>query len=339
MVERYHRSVIRHFMKLAFLHTDNVFTAELLREFNGKLPEHQILPWIKGEDAPAFDLDIVLVMGEITREQMESQPKLALIQTTTAGYEGVDIDAASELGIWVSFCPSDATGNAVSVAEFAVLLMIAASRHLNQALRSMQDQSVEAPRLNPALSGKTVCIVGLGGIGQLLIERLRPFGMRMLATANHPENAPEDVQVFPSDQMNAAFAQADYVVLCVPASPENENMVNAETLAAMKHGATLINIARGVLVDENALYAAVKSGQIAAAGLDVSSTESTDEKNPLLEFPQVLMTPHIAGATDLMLHGTVTYIEGVVGAFAEGKKSTSFLNAPEKPRRALRESA
>ena len=270
---------------------------------------------------------------------MESQPKLTLIQTTTAGYEGVDIDAASELGIWVSFCPSDATGNAVSVAEFAVLLMIAASRHLNQALRSMQDQSVEAPRLNPALSGKTVCIVGLGGIGQLLIERLRPFGMRMLATANHPENAPGDVQVFPSDQMNAAFAQADYVVLCVPASPENENMINAETLAAMKHGATLINIARGVLVDENALYAAVKSGQIAAAGLDVSSTESTDEKNPLLEFPQVLMTPHIAGATDLMLHGTVTYIEGVVKAFSEGEKSTSFLNAPEKPRRALRESA
>ncbi len=327
-------------MKIAFTHTDNSFTAELLKQLRDKLPQHQILPWLKDENAPAFDLDVVLVMGAINREQMESQPKLTLIQTASAGYEGVDIEAASELGIWVSFCPSDITGNAVSVAEFAVLLMIGASRRLNQALRSMQDPSVEAPRLTPALSGKTVCIVGLGSIGHLLLDRLRPFGMRLLATANHPETAPkEDVQVFPSDQMTAALAQSDYVVLCVPASPENEDMMDAKTLSAMKHGDILINIARAMLIDEKALYVAVKNGQIAAAGLDVSSTESTDEKNPLLEFPQALLTPHIAGATDLMLHGTVEYLCEVITNFEEGKRSSSFLNSPEKPRRALQESA
>ena len=325
-------------MKIAFIHTTNEFTKTLLRELQATLSQHEILPWIKGEDAPAFDLDVVLVMGEMKREQMEAQPNLQLIQTTTAGYEGVDFEAASELGIWVSFCPSDITGNAVSVAELAVLLMIGASRHLNQALRSTQDSSIEAPRLNPALSGKTVCIVGLGGIGSLLIDRLRPFEMRMIATAHHPEKAPADVEVFTTDQMKAALGQSDYVVLCVPASPENENMINAETLAAMKQGATLINIGRGMLVDEDALYAALKSGHVAAAGLDVTKTESTDKRNALLDFPQVLITPHIGGATDLMLHGTVTYIEQVIKDFEEGKRSESFLNAPQEPRKTLLES-
>jgi len=324
-------------MKIAFLHSDNDFNAEMLRELRSRLTRHEVLPWIAGKSAPAHDLEVLLSVGSVGREQLEDQPKLALIQTASTGYENVDIDAATELGIWVSYAPSDLTGNATSVAEFAVLLLLGASRHLGQALQSLHDKAVKPSRLNPALSGKTVCIVGLGSIGQLLVDRLRPFGVRIVVTDEHPEHAPADVTAFPPDQLETAIAQADYVVVCVRASKENDNLINASVLRAMKHGAILVNIARGMLIDEGALLAAVKDGQISAAGLDVLQSEPPDPKNPLLDLPQVLVTPHIAGSTDLMLNGTVNYISQVVEEFAAGRKPKSVLNTPQKPRRALLE--
>ena len=96
----------------------------------------------------------------------------------------------------------------------------------------------------------------------------------------------------------AAVAHADFVVICVRASKENENLINAAQLAAMKRGAILVNIARGMLIDETALVDAVTHGQISAAGLDVLKNEPTNRMDPLLQLPQVLVTPHIAGLTD-----------------------------------------
>jgi phosphoglycerate dehydrogenase-like enzyme len=243
-------------------------------------------------------------MGNVDRSLLLDQPKLALIQTASDGYEEVDIDAASELGIWVSYAPADLTGNATSVAEFAVLLLLGAARHLGEAVKSIQGIPARPPTLSLSLSGKTVCIVGLGTIGQQLVDRLRPFGVKMIATDEHPENAPADVTAYAADQLNTAVAQADFVVICVRASKENENLINAAQLAAMKRGAVLVNIARGMLIDEAALVDAVKCGQISAAGLDVLKNEPPARKDPLVQLPQVLVTPHIAGLTDLMLAGT-----------------------------------
>jgi phosphoglycerate dehydrogenase-like enzyme len=324
-------------MKIAFLHSENDFNAEMLHKLRSRLTEHELLAWVTGKSAPAHDLEVLLSVGRVGREQLENQPKLALIQTASTGYENVDIDAATKLGIWVSYAPSDLTGNAISVAEFAVLLLLGASRHLAQALESIHDNAIKPSRLNPALSGKTVCVVGLGSIGQLLIDRLRPFGVQMVATDEHPEHAPSDVTAFPPDQLETAVAHADYVVVCVRASKENDNLINASVLRAMKRGAILVNIARGMLIDESALLAAVKDGQISAAGLDVLQKEPPDPNDPLLQLPQVLITPHIAGSTDLMLNGTVSYITRVVEDFAAGKKPKSVLNTPQKPRRTLQE--
>ena len=319
-------------MKIAFLHTQNFFTSELLQRFRTTLAHHEVVEWIGGKDAPAFDFDLLLAMGNVGCELLVVQPKLLLIQTASDGYEEVDIDAASELGIWVSYAPADLTGNATSVAEFAVLLLLGAARHLGEALISLHRDPVKPPTLNLSLSGKTVCIVGLGTIGQKLVERLRPFGVKLVATDEHPENAPADVTAYPADQLNTAVAQADFVVICVRASKENENLVNAAALAAMKRGVILVNVARGMLVDERALVHAVTNGKISAAGLDVLRNEPPDRKDPLLQLPQVLVTPHIAGLTDLMLNGTVNYICQVIEEFAAGKKPKSILNSPAKPR-------
>jgi phosphoglycerate dehydrogenase-like enzyme len=179
--------------------------------------------------------------------------------------------------------------------------------------------------------------VGFGAIGHLLAERLRPFGMYLLATGDHPGAGPSDVTVYPHDELLAAVAAADYVVVCAPATPQNENLIDETVLGAMKRGAILINIARGMLVDETALAAAVKSGHMYAAGLDVLRVEPADPGNPLLELPEVLVTPHIAGATDAMLEGTARYIGEVIDGFVAGRKPPALLNDPPHPRRTLRD--
>jgi phosphoglycerate dehydrogenase-like enzyme len=173
-------------MRIAFLHSENAFTVELLRDLRVTLAQHEVLEWITSTKAPAHDIDVLVALGDIGRDHLVDQPKLALIQTASTGYEEVDIDAASELGIWVSYAPSNPTGNATSVAEFAILLLLGASRHLGEALTSLHDEFVKPHRLNLALSGKTVCIVGSGSIGEQLVDRLRPFGVKIVATDEHP---------------------------------------------------------------------------------------------------------------------------------------------------------
>ena len=125
-------------MKIAFLHTKNFFTTEILRHFRIALAHHEVVEWIDGKDAPAFDFDMLIAMSNVGRDLLLAQPKLILVQTASDGYEDVDIDAASELGIWVSYAPADLTGNATSVAEFAVLLLLSAARHLGETLTSLQ---------------------------------------------------------------------------------------------------------------------------------------------------------------------------------------------------------
>src|SRR4029077_6855692 len=166
-------------MKIAFLISAGRFPSGILQELRAQLPQHQLIHWPRGEGSPATDIEVLLVLGEVTAAQMTSQTKLALIQTVTAGYEEIDIDAANRRGVWVAVSPSEVTGNAASVAEFAVLLMLGASRHLQQVV-PLREDSAGSLGIPPAMSGKTGCIVGLGNIGKLLVDRLRPFRMRIL---------------------------------------------------------------------------------------------------------------------------------------------------------------
>ncbi len=323
-------------MKLAFLHRENQFAGELLNALRQELSGHEILPWSSGKRAPADDIELLIAIGKVGPEQLEGLDKLVFIQTASAGYEGVDVDAASKRGIWVSFAPSEVTGNAAAVAEFAVLLLLAASRRLGALLKAEKDSSIHPEMIHPALTGKTVCIVGVGGIGEEVVKRLKPFGVNIVATDEHPETAPEGVTAYAPEKLREAVATADCVLLCVRASPANENLIDAAMLKTMKRGAILVNIARGTLIDENALLEAVKSGQIAAAGLDVVRDEPLQPENPLLSLPQVIVTPHVAGFTDTMLRGTADYLVKVIGEVAEGKKPGSVLNQPATPRLALK---
>jgi phosphoglycerate dehydrogenase-like enzyme len=326
-------------MKIAVLHPESPYATAEFERLTAPLSDHELVTWHPGESPPANDFQILLGIGEIDRKLLESQPHLELVQTTTAGYEGVDVEAATTLGIWVSFAPSGETGNAISVAEWAVLLLMASSRDLGLALQSERDPSVKPERPAQALFGKDVCIVGFGGVGRELVGRLRPFGVRFTIVDDHPERAPRDARAYAAADLQLAMTNADYVVLCIPATPANENLIDAAALASMKRGAILVNVARGTLVDEPALNAALRSGRIRAVGLDVLRNEPPSISDRLVSAPNSFVTPHMAGATDVSIEGTTRYVAAVIDAFANGWCWNSLLNEPPKPRRPLHQRA
>ena len=323
-------------MKIAFVGAENEYTRELLDGLRAALPTDDFFVWPQGSPAPADDLEVLISVGPVTREQMTSQPKLGLVQTASDGYETVDMQAATEMGVWVSYTPGKESGNADAVAEFAVMLLIAACRRLGAAREYVLDHSKPRPLLTGALRGKTVCIVGYGSIGGRVAKRLRPFGVHLTAVNRTPGRVPAGVPARPMDEMKQAFGEADAVVLCVRADAGNRHLIDADVLAAAKPGLVLVNITRGSLIDEAALLAALKSGQIGAAGLDVTEREPVFPDNPLLKLPQVFITPHVAGFTDLTLHGTVSYLTQTMNQFRGGEQWGSLLNEPSSPRHLLR---
>lgn len=323
-------------MKIAFVGTENEYTRELLDGLRSALPTDEFFRWPERSSAPADDLEVLISIGPVTREQMTSQPKLGLVQTASDGYETVDISAATELGVWVSYTPGKESGNADSVAEFAVMLLIAACRRLGAAREYVFDHSKPRPLLNGALRGKTVCIVGYGSIGGRIAKRLRPFGVHLTVVNRTPGRVPAEIPTRPMGELKQAFGEADAAVLCVRVDAGNRHLIDADVLAAAKPGLVLVNITRGSLIDESALLAALESGQIGAAGLDVTEREPVPLDNPLLKLPQVFITPHVAGFTDLTLRGTVSYLVESMNRFRRGERLGSLLNEPSSPRHPLR---
>jgi phosphoglycerate dehydrogenase-like enzyme len=311
----------------------------MLRRLQSERPEDEFSAWQPGDKAPSTELEVIFAFGQVDAKAIDAQTRLGLIQMASAGYEGVDVDAATEAGVWVGSAPTTKTGNGESVAELAVLLMLAVSRRLNEELAVTKGHAQISAKLevNRALFGKTACIVGLGGIGDLLIERLRGFGMILTGVDNHPEHAPTGVKGYGHDELKFAAADADYLVLAIPGTKDNENMIDGTVLAAMKKNAVLVNVGRGTLVDESALVAAVKSGHLYGAGLDVVKDEPVNRGNPLLMEPRIFVTPHIAGSTDLMLDGTVSYLSDVLAEFRQGIRSGGIVNEPLNPRVPLRD--
>jgi phosphoglycerate dehydrogenase-like enzyme len=329
-------------VKIGYLGKQDSFAVEMVRQMKAGNSKDEFLTWLPGEKAPAMDLDVLLAIGKVGAAEFEGQTRLGLLQTASAGYDGVDVEAATRDGIWVASAPTTKTGNGESVAEFAVLLMLAASRRLNEALtftRNVAPDRLEKPEMNMALYGKTICIVGLGGIGDLLVERLLGFGMVLTGVDRYPEHAPAGVKGYGSGELKFALAAADYVVLAIPGSKENENMIDSKMLAAMKKGAVLVNVSRGILVEESALLAAVKSGHLYGAGLDVVKDEPVKLSNPLLSEPRIFVTPHIAGSTDVMLEGTVKYLSEVLTKYGRGVRPEATVNEPKEPRISLRKEA
>ena len=234
-----------------------------------------------------------------TRETMEKLPKLKYIGVTATGYNIIDIQAARDLGITVTNVPEYSTEG---VAESVFAHILCFTHRVSEHSESVRNGDWSASPLFSyslfplaELYGKTIGIVGMGHIGMRTAEIASAFGMGVIYTSRSSKSEAEE-KGFRPVAFDTLLSESDYISLHVPLTPETENMINMESLRKMKQNAILINTARGGLIDEEALAAALKSRMIAGAGLDVLREEPPRHGSPLIGIPECIITPHIAWA-------------------------------------------
>jgi phosphoglycerate dehydrogenase-like enzyme len=309
-------------MKILFAAHENAWGG-FLGLIRDELPQHEFEASGRfGFDSlKGFDV-MIPTMSVISSEHLVEADRLQLIQQCGAGLEGVDIQAAQRMNIMVANVPTDISGNADSVAELGIYLMIGLSRNFRQTALSFANRQTGVPQ-GRALSGKTVGIIGLGGIGRALIRRLKPFGVNLIGIKRHdPQKAKEDIGLewagTPAE-MEVFLNRSDYVVLCLPLTPESRHIIGRQSFNAMKRDALLINLSRGGLVDRDALEEALASEKIAGAGLDVFWEEPVDPDDPIFRY-NILATPHIAGATDVSIKGIVKAVAENIRRLEKGQE-------------------
>lgn len=272
---------------------------EALPEFNWQALGHYDLKSLKGVDI------FIPTMTRVTKEVLATADQLKLIQQVGAGLEGVDLVAAKELNIPVANVPTADSGNADSVAELAVFMMLCLVRRFKEIPQAIAEQQLGAP-CGQTLRGHTVGLVGFGGLGQAVARCLSGFGMQMVAVKRtEDQKLAEQFSLNwcrSMDSLDELLAISDHVVLTLPDSVQTHHLFDEAKFKKFKPGAFVINLGRGGLIDTNALVDALHSGHLAGAGLDVFEQEPPEPNQPLF-LENVIATPHIGGVTDLSQQG------------------------------------
>ncbi|MGP8243606.1 MAG: phosphoglycerate dehydrogenase [Bryobacteraceae bacterium] len=233
---------------------------------------------------------------QVNAAVLEKAPKLRVIGRAGVGVDNVDLDAATAAGVLVMNTPG---GNAISVAEHTLALMLAMARHIPQANASTRAGKWEKKKfMGNELRGKTLGVVGLGSIGREVVKRARAFEMRVVAHDPYVTSKIAGDLGAELVDLAALYAASDYISLHVAATAETTGMLSREAFARMKTGVRIVNCARGELLDEAALAEAVASGKVADAALDVFAQEPVRAEYPLFASDAVLATPHIGGSTE-----------------------------------------
>ncbi|HEY4838235.1 MAG TPA: phosphoglycerate dehydrogenase, partial [Candidatus Acidoferrales bacterium] len=271
------------------------------------------------------DALIVRSATQVTAQILEAAPNLRVIGRAGVGVDNVDLDAATRRGVLVMNTPG---GNAVSVAEHTLALLMSVARRIPQ-----HSAAIHAGRWEKSgsqgveLRGKTLGLVGLGRVGNEVARRAR--AMEMLVLAYDPyvsESAARDAGVELSG-LNELLERSDFVSLHAALSPATEKLINAEKLSHFKQGAVLVNAARGELVDETALADALRSGKLSGAGLDVFAVEPPKD-SPLIGLANAIFTPHIAGSTREAQEEVGTLIAQQVSDFLTDGALRNAVNLP-----------
>lgn len=244
------------------------------------------------------DVDAVIVRSEtrITADVLAAGKKIRIVGRAGVGVDNIDVAAASRQGVVVVNVPG---GNTISAAEHTVALLLSLSRNIPQANSSVKSGEWKRSLFTGTeLQGKTLGLVGLGRIGREVAKRCQSFGMDVIgfdpyASEEYAKNF--NIRLATLDEI---YAQADYISVHVPLNDSTKAMFNEKTLAKLKPGVRLINCARGGIIDENALYEAVKSGKVKGAALDVFEEEPPKKDHPLFTLPNIIVTPHLGAATE-----------------------------------------
>jgi D-3-phosphoglycerate dehydrogenase len=270
------------------------------------------------------DVDGVITGQEqISARVLDHANRLRVISVSGVGYDRIDVDAATARGIAVCNCPGC---NNRSVAELAFAMMVGLSRNVYAADRAMRANGWDR-YYGPELNGKTLGIVGLGRVGKSVALLGEAYGMRLIATdlvwditfANE-----HHIHYVPLDTL---LAEADYVTVHVPLTDSTHDLIDERALGLMKPTAFLINTARGPVVNESALFDALKSSKIAGAGIDVFTVEPPPIC-PFAEFDNVIMTPHLGGSTYEAVNRAMNLALLNVTGILNGREPHSQVNDP-----------
>ncbi|MEO7016850.1 MAG: phosphoglycerate dehydrogenase [Leifsonia sp.] len=257
---------------------------------------------VDGTDRPALlaavaDADAILVRSatKVDKEVIAAAPKLRVVARAGVGLDNVDIKSATTAGVMVVNAP---TSNIISAAELTVGHILSLARHIPAAHSALaQGQWKRSKYTGVEVYEKTVGIIGLGRIGALITARLQAFGTKVVAYDPYVTSARAQqlgVQLVTLDEL---LAESDFITIHMPKTPETTGMISDDQLALMKPTAYIVNVARGGLIDEDALYRALSTKSIAGAGLDVFVSEPPTD-SPLLALENVVVTPHLGASTD-----------------------------------------
>jgi D-3-phosphoglycerate dehydrogenase len=258
--------------------------------------------WVDGPDRPKLlaavpEADALLVRSATTvdAEVLDAAPKLKIVARAGVGLDNVDVKTATERGVLVVNAP---TSNIHSAAEHALALLLSAARQIPAADASLREHAWKRSSFSGTeIFGKTVGVVGLGRIGQLVAQRLAAFEAKIVAYDPYVSAARAAQLGIELLSLDDLLGRADFISVHLPKTPETAGLIDKDALAKTKPGVIIVNAARGGLVDEAALADAIASGHVRAAGLDVYSKEPCTD-SPLFELPEVVVTPHLGASTE-----------------------------------------
>ena len=275
----------------------------------------------------ASDGILVNIADRVEEALIEASPHLRIVSQMAVGYDNIDVAATTRRGILVTNTPGVLTD---TTADMAFALLLAKARRLPEGERAMRRSEWGEWKpwfmLGHDLTGKTLGIVGLGAIGAAVARRAAGFGMRVVYNSRHRKQDAETALGVEWRELPALLAESDYVSLHMALNDETRGMIGAAELALMKPDAVLINTARGGVVDQAALVQALRDGVIGGAGLDVFETEPLAASDPLLEFDNVVVAPHLGSATvETRTRMSDMAVDNLL-AFFRGEKPASCVN-------------
>ncbi|MEH2921648.1 phosphoglycerate dehydrogenase [Samsonia erythrinae] len=275
-----------------------------------------LIPHLK--DAVAM----IVAFTDINDALLQHAPQLKIVCKHGVGVDNIDLAATKKRDIFVTNVPN---ANKHAVADFAFSLLLNCARQLSQAER--QTRAGNWPRIFATDAyGKTLGIVGLGNIGKEVALRARGFSMRVLAYDFYPDHAFAEKNHIEFVDMNTLTEESDFITLHTPLTEETHHLFNRDRLNKMKDSAYLINVSRGGVVDEDALYSALKEGKIAGAAADVFEHEPLKE-HPLFTLDNFIPTSHIAGYTDGAISAVGSHcVEQIIDCIIKKQKPTNIMN-------------
>lgn len=285
------------------------------------------------QEEPLSRCNVLMPGGKVTVDAalLDKAPHLKLVAKSGVGYDRIDVEECTRRGIYVANTPMT---NYLSVAEHALMLMLAVAKKvypISLYLRHTYPDFWCRERYEGCeLYGKTLAVIGLGNIGRRVAELANAFGMQIVGYDPYADPARLPACVTLVDTMDKALEQGDFITLHVAGGAATYHMIGHDAFRKMKSSAILINVARGSVVDENALAEALRNGKIAGAGLDVFENEPLLPNNPLMLMENVVATPHCAGNTaDARVRTQIDCIANILDLY-DGKAPRFALNKPVK---------